>query len=336
MTKDSEILLYQTEDGQSRVEVRLENETVWLTQAQMVELFQTTKQNISLHIKNIYEEGELLEVSTVKDYLTVQTEGKRQIERNISYYNLDVIISVGYRIKSHRGTQFRIWATQQLKEFLIKGYVLNDERLKETGYSNQYFEELFERIRDIRSSEKIFYAKIKDIYATSVDYSHNSEQAQLFFASVQNKMHWAIHGHTAAEVIFNRANADNPNMGLTSWKNSPQGKIRKTDVSVAKNYLSQDELTELNLIVDQYLSFAELQARNRKPMYMADWEKKLYDFLTLNEKQILMDAGRISHQLALELAEKEFEKFNKKQIELSDKETLKRLEGELKKLGKKK
>ncbi len=336
MKENTEILLYQTEDGQTKVEVRLENETVWLTQAQMAELFQTTKQNISLHIKNVYEEGELQEVSTVKDYLTVQTEGKRQVERNISFYNLDVIISVGYRVKSHRGTQFRIWATQQLKEFLIKGFVLNDERLKESGHTNQYFEELFERIRDIRSSEKIFYAKIKDIYATSVDYSPNSEQAQLFFASVQNKMHWAIHGQTAAEVVYNRANADNPNMGLTSWKNSPKGKIRKTDVTVAKNYLSQDELTELNLIVDQYLSFAELQARNRKPMYMADWEKKLYDFLTLNEKQILLDAGRISHQLPVELAEKEFEKFNKKQIELSDKEALKNLEGELKKLGKKK
>lgn len=236
MTGKSEILLYQTKDGQTKVEVRMDNETVWLTQAQMVELFQTTKQNISLHIKNIYEEGELQEVSTVKDFLTVQTEGKRQVERKISYYNLDVIISVGYRVKSHRGTQFRIWATQQLKEFLIKGFVLNDARLKETGHTNQYFEELFERIRDIRSSEKIFYAKIKDIFATSIDYSSDSEQAQLFYASVQNKMHWAIHGHTAAEVIYNRANADNTNMGLTSWKNSPKGKIRKTDVSVAKNY----------------------------------------------------------------------------------------------------
>jgi hypothetical protein len=336
MTGKPEILLYQTEDGQSRVEVRLENETVWLTQAQMVELFQTTKQNISLHIRNVFQEGELKEGSTVKDYLTVQIEGNRQVEREIRYYNLDVIISVGYRVKSHRGTQFRIWATQQLKEFLIKGFVLNDERLKETGHTNHYFDELLERIRDIRSSEKIFYAKIKDIYATSIDYEPTSGQAQLFFASVQNKMHWAIHGQTAAEVIHNRANADTPNMGLTSWKNSPMGKIRKTDVSVAKNYLLQDELTELNLIVDQYLSFAELQARNRKPMYMADWEKKLHDFLTLNEKQILLDAGRISHQLAVELAEKEFVKFNKKQIEDSDSKAYKRIENELKKLDKKK
>ncbi|MDZ4204121.1 MAG: virulence RhuM family protein [Bacteroidales bacterium] len=333
MEKNSEILLYQTEDGQTKVEVRMENETVWLTQAQMVELFQTTKQNISLHIRNIFQDGELQEVSVVKEYLTAASDGKNY---KTKYYNLDVIISVGYRVKSYRGTQFRIWATQQLKEFLIKGFVLNDERLKETGYTNQYFDELLQRIRDIRSSEKIFYAKIKDIYATSIDYSPSGEQAQLFFASVQNKMHWAIHEHTAAEIIYNRANAERANMGLTSWKNSPHGKIRKSDVEIAKNYLTQDELIELNLIVDQYLSFAELQARNRKPMYMADWEKKLHDFLTLNEKQILLDAGKISHQLAIELAEKEFEKFNKKQIESTDKEAIKSLEDELKKLDKKK
>jgi hypothetical protein len=333
MKEKTEILLYQTEDGNTRVEVRLEAETVWLTQMQMVELFQTTKQNISLHVRNIFQEGELQEVSVIKESLTTAADGKNY---RTKCYNLDVIISVGYRVKSHRGTQFRIWATQQLKEFLIKGFVLNDERLKESGHTNQYFDELLERIRDIRSSEKIFYAKIKDIYATSIDYSPDGEQAQLFFASVQNKMHWAIHGHTAAEIIYQRANADNSNMGLTSWKNSPLGRIRKTDIAVAKNYLSQDELTELNLIVDQYLSFAELQARTRKPMYMTDWEKKLHDFLTLNEKQILLDAGKISHQLAIELAEREFEKFNKKQIEISDKVAMKSLEGELKKIGKKK
>jgi hypothetical protein len=333
MKEKTEILLYQTEDGNTRVEVRLEAETVWLTQMQMVELFQTTKQNISLHVRNIFQEGELQEVSVIKESLTTAADGKNY---RTKCYNLDVIISVGYRVKSHRGTQFRIWATQQLKEFLIKGFVLNDERLKESGHTNQYFDELLERIRDIRSSEKIFYAKIKDIYATSIDYSPDSEQAQLFFASVQNKMHWAIHGHTAAEIIYQRANADNSNMGLTSWKNSPLGRIRKTDIAVAQNYLSQDELTELNLIVDQYLSFAELQARTRKPMYMTDWEKKLHDFLTLNEKQILLDAGKISHQLAIELAEREFEKFNKKQIEISDKVAMKSLEGELKKIGKKK
>jgi len=333
MKENTEILLYQTVDGKTKVEVRLENETVWLTQSQMVELFQTTKQNISLHIRNIFNGGELVEDTVVKEYLTTAADGKNY---RTKYYTLEVIISVGYRVKSHRGTQFRIWATQQLKEFLIKGFVLNDERLKETGHTNPYFDELLERIRDIRSSEKIFYAKIKDIYATSIDYSPNSEQAQLFFASVQNKMHWAIHGQTAAEVIYKRANAENANMGLMSWKNSPKGKIRKSDITVAKNYLTQDELTELNLIVDQYLSFAELQARNRKSMYMVDWERKLHDFLTLNEKQILLDAGKISHQLAVELAEKEFEKFAKKQIASADMEVMKKIEQELMKIGKKK
>jgi hypothetical protein len=209
---NSEILLYQTEDGQTKIEVRLEEETVWLSQAQMVELFQTTKQNISLHIKNIYEEGELEEISTVKDYLTVQTEGKREVQRILKFYNLDVIISVGYRVKSHRGTQFRIWATQLIKEYLVKGFTLNDEKLKETGHTNQYFDELLDRIRDIRSSEKIFYAKIRDIYATAIDYDPNTEESVLFFKTVQNKMHWAIHGHTASEIVYQRANSEKQNM----------------------------------------------------------------------------------------------------------------------------
>ncbi|MEA4839606.1 MAG: virulence RhuM family protein [Bacteroidales bacterium] len=332
----SEILLYSTEDGKSKIEVRLEEETVWLSQAQMVELFQTTKQNISLHIKNIYEEGELPEVSTVKDYLTVQNEGSRKVQRNLQLYNLDVIISVGYRVKSHRGTQFRIWATQQLKEFLIKGFVLNDERLKETGLSNRYFEELFERIRDIRSSEKIFYAKIKDIYATAYDYDKNHPMSIEFFKKVQNKMHWAIHGHTAAEIIHSRANAEKPNMGLTSWKNAPNGKIRKTDIDIAKNYLTEDELKDLNLIVDQYLSFAELQARNRKPMYMSDWAEKLNDFLTLNDREILEHAGRISAEMAKDLAEAEYERFRTKQIQAEDANELKQLEEGIKKISDKK
>jgi hypothetical protein len=213
---NSEILLYQTEDGQTKIDVRLEEESVWISQAQMVELFQTTKQNISLHIKNIYEEGELDEISTVKEYLTVQTEGKRGVQRNLKFYNLDVIISVGYRVKSHRGTQFRIWATQQLKEFLIKGFVLNDEKLKETGHTNQYFDELLDRIRDIRSSEKIFYTKIRDIYTTAIDYDPNTVESISFFKTVQNKMHWAIHHHTAPEVIYQRANSEKQNMGLTT------------------------------------------------------------------------------------------------------------------------
>jgi len=333
---NSEILLYQTEDGQTKIDVLLEEETVWLSQVQMVELFQTTKQNISLHIKNIFKEGELEEISTVKDYLTVQTEGKREIQRNLLYYNLDVVISVGYRVKSHRGTQFRIWATKQLKEFLIKGFVLNDEKLKETGHTNQYFEELLERIRDIRSSEKIFYAKIKDIYTTAIDYDSSTEESKLFFKSVQNKMHWAIHGHTAAEIIYQRTGSEKQNMGLTTWKNAPMGKIRKSDVSIAKNYLDEDELKDLNLIVDQYLSFAELQARNRKPMYMNDWINKLNDFMTLNDKEILEHAGKISAKLAKELAESEYEKYRHKMINIEDVKEIKELEAGLKKLENKK
>jgi hypothetical protein len=333
---ESEILLYQTEDGQTKIDVRLDEKTVWLSQAQMAELFQTTKQNISLHTKNIYKEGELDENSTIKDYLTVQTEGKREVQRNLKYYNLDVIISVGYRVKSHRGTQFRIWATQQLREFLIKGFILNDEKLKETGYKNQYFDELLNRIRDIRSSEKIFYAKIRDIYTTAIDYDPITEESILFFKTVQNKMHWAIHGHTASEIVYHRADSKKQNMGLTSWKNAPKGKIRKIDVSIAKNYLSEDELKELNLIVDQYLSFAELQARSRKPMYMSDWIKKLHDFLTLNDKEILENAGKISAKMAKELAETEYEKYRRKIIDIEDAKEIKELEEGLKKLEQKK
>ncbi len=332
----SEILLYQTEDGQTKIEVRLEDETVWLSQVQMAELFQTTKQNISLHIKNVFDEGELQESSTVKDYLTVQTEGKREVQRSLMIYNLDVIISVAYRVKSHRGTQFRIWATTQLREYLIKGFVLNDERLKETGQANKYFDELLERIRDIRSSEKIFYAKIKDIYTTAIDYNPNTEESHLFFKSVQNKMHWAIHGHTASEIIYKRVDSKKQNLGLTNWQNAPHGKIRKTDVSIAKNYLSEDELKDLNLIVDQYLSFAELQARNRKPMYMKDWISKLHDFMTLNDKEILDHAGTISAKMAKELAESEFEKYRKSRIEIEDVQELKQLEEGLKELEQKK
>lgn len=328
---NSELLLYQTEDGQTKIDVRLDDETVWLSQKQMVELFQTTKQNVSLHIRNIFKEGELDEISVVKDYLTTASDGKQY---PTNYYNLDVVISVGYRVKSHRGTQFRIWATKQLKEYIVKGFVLNDEKLKETGYSNHYFEELFERIRDIRSSEKIFYAKVRDIYTTAIDYDASTEESQLFFKSVQNKMHWAIHGQTASELISKRADSEKQNMGLTSWKNSPKGKIRKADVSIAKNYLSEDELKDLNLIVDQYLSFAELQARNRNPMYMSDWLKKLRDFMTLNDREILEHAGTISAKLAQELAESEYEKYQLKMIDIEDANEIKELEVGLKKIGK--
>jgi len=330
---NSELLIYQTEDGQTKIDVRLEEETVWLSQKQMVELFQTTKQNVSLHIRNIFKEGELDEISVVKDYLTTASDGKQY---STNYYNLDVVISVGYRVKSHRGTQFRIWATKQLREYLIKGFVLDDEKLKETGHTNQYFTELFERIRDIRSSEKIFYAKIKDIYTTAIDYDGNTEESQQFFKTIQNKMHWAIHGHTASEIIYQRTDSEKQNMGLTTWKNAPHGRIRKTDVSIAKNYLTENELKDLNLIVDQYLSFAELQARNRKPMYMTDWIKKLNDFMVLNEKEILEHAGRISAKMAKELAETEYNKYREKVIEAEDAKEIKELEEGLRKLENKK
>ncbi len=306
MEQKGEILIYRSSSGNTKVDVRIENETVWLNQNQMAELFQTTKQNISLHIRNIFEEGELDENSTVKDYLTVQLEGKRRVKRPTQYYNLDVIISVGYRVKSHVGTHFRIWATQRLREYIIKGFVLDDERLKEAR--NNYFDELLSRIRDIRSSEKVFYRKVCDIYATSIDYDQNNEVTRDFFATIQNKFHWAIHAHTAAELIVRRANATKPNMGLTNY---PGGQIKKQDTIVAKNYLNEDELNQLNRIINQYLEFAELQALQRKPMYMKDWITKLHGFLTLNDREILEHAGKISHEQAEEFAFKEFEKYQK-------------------------
>jgi hypothetical protein len=310
----SEILIYQSPDSGTRIDVTLEDETVWLSQAQMTELFQTTKQNISLHIKNLFEEKELAASSTVKESLTVQKEGSREVQRTIDLYNLDVIISVGYRVRSNRGTQFRIWATQRLREYIVKGFTLDDERLKEGGRRNDYFNELIERVREIRTSEKNFYRKITDIYSTSYDYDAGAAITHQFFATVQNKFHWAIHGHTAAELVAERADARRPNMGLTHWKGD---RPRKADSTVAKNYLSAEELGLLNLIVDQYLSFAEFQARQRKPMYMRDWAKKLDDFLRLNERDILQHAGRISSRLSEEIAYREFEKYcdQQKQID---------------------
>jgi len=309
----TELLIYASPDGKTRIDVRLQDETVWLSQAQMSELFQTTKQNISLHIKNVFDESELQENSVVKEYLTTAPDGKRYLTK---FYNLDVIISVGYRVRSHRGTQFRIWATQRLREYIIKGFALDDERLKDGGVRNDYFDELIQRVREIRTSERNFYRKITDIYATSYDYDQHAEETHRFFATVQNKFHWAIHGHTAAELIAERADARKPNMGLTSWRGD---RIKKADVTVAKNYLTADELTMLNLIVDQYLSFAELQARQRKPMYMGDWERKLNGFLTLNEREILSHAGKISSHLSEEIAHGEFEKFwtQRKESELA-------------------
>jgi hypothetical protein len=312
----SELILYTTPDHQTRIEVRLEGETVWLSQRQMAQLFQKSVKTVNEHIGNIYDEGELAPGPTIRKSRIVQTEGEREVSREVELYNLDVIISVGYRVKSHRGTQFRIWATQRLREYIVKGFALDDERLKEIRTlpgGRDYFDELLARIRDIRASERRFYQKICDIYTTSVDYDAATDAAQKFFATVQNKLHWAIHGKTAAQLISERADATKPNMGLTTWKNAPAGPIRKADAEVAKNYLTEEELRALNLLVDQYLSFAEFQAQQRKTMTMAAWAAKLDAFLTLNDRDILGDAGRISHQMAVEVAEREFEKYDQEQ-----------------------
>lgn len=308
-SRGGEVLIFQAEDGQTRIEVRMEQESVWLSLSQMAELFQRDKSVIAKHIKNLFEEEELAEDRTVAKYATVQKEGTREISRDIEHFNLDVIISVGYRVKSLRGTQFRVWATQRLREYLIKGFTMDDERLKRGGGGN-YFDELLARIRDIRSSERVFWRKVLDIYATSIDYDANTDLSKAFFATIQNKMHWAAHGHTAAEVIAARADASKVNMGLTSWSST---RPRRSDVGIAKNYLEHGELDVLNRIVTTYLEFAELQALNRKPMYMKDWITKLDDFLRLSERNILAHAGKISHDDALKKAELEYQKFQIKQ-----------------------
>lgn len=299
------IILYQTEDGKSRIEVTLCNDTVWLTADQMAELFQRNKSTISRHIKNVFEDGELNPDSTVAFFATVQNEGNRSVERNLAYYNLDMIISVGYRVKSHRGVQFRIWATQVLREYLVKGFAMNDDLLKRAGGGN-YFDELLSRIRDIRSSEKVFYRKILEIYALSIDYDPRTETTMQFFKTVQNKMHFSVHGHTAAEIIYERANAEKDFMGLTSWTGALP---KRTDAEIAKNYLSSDELDTLNRIVSLYLDFAELQAKSHKPMYMKDWIQKLDDFLKLSGKELLSHAGKISAELAKQKADTEYDRF---------------------------
>lgn len=297
----SEVLLYVTEDGTVKLEVAMEAETVWLNLSQLCELFQRDKSVISRHIKNIYTEGELEENSTVAFFATVQNEGGRSIERKIAYYNLDVIISVGYRVKSIRGTQFRKWALEILKEYMIKGFALDDDRLKNLGGGN-YFEELLSRIRSIRASEKVFWRKVLDIYATSIDYEPKSEISVQFFKQVQNKMHWAAHRHTAAEVIFERADSEKEFMGLTSWRGEfPE----RTDVEIAKNYLSREELEILDRLVSAYLDIAELRAMNREPMYMKDWIETIDDYLKMTRRDILTHKGKISHRQALEKAHKE-------------------------------
>jgi hypothetical protein len=305
---DGEVLLYQTEDGQTRLETRMTGETAWLSLGQLVTLFQRDKSVISRHIRNVFEDGELVRDRVVANFATTAADKKTY---QVEYYNLDVIISVGYRVKSHRGVQFRIWATQRLREYIIKGFALDDERLKRGGGGN-YFDELLARIRDIRSSERVFWRKVLDIYATSIDYDPAEEATQRFFATVQNKMHWAAHGQTATEIIVQRADAAQPNMGLTSWIGI---RPRKEDAAIAKNYLNVSELDVLNRIVNGYLEFAELQALNRKPMTMNNWITKLDDFLHLGERDILTHAGRISHQVALTKAEQEYEKFRKLQLD---------------------
>lgn len=315
MKNNSQIIIYQTEDGKTKLDVRLEGETVWLTQKLMAELFQTTPQNITLHLKNIFAEVELEESATCKEFLQVQQEGTRQVERVQKYYNLDAIISVGYRIKSRVATKFRQWATQHIREYIIKGFILDDERLKNPNQPFDYFDELLRRIQDIRTSEKRFYQKITDIYATSTDYDPTTDTSILFFKTVQNKLHWAITGQTAAEIIAERADSKKPHMELTNWRGV---KVRKQDVTIAKNYLTEDELAALNNLVEQYLVFAEGQAMRRIPMYMKDWVDKLHGFLSLNDRDILNHAGKISHEIAIELAEKEYDKFNIKRIKDQD------------------
>ncbi|MCF7956886.1 MAG: virulence RhuM family protein [Phycisphaerae bacterium] len=302
-------LLYESQDGQIKLDVRLENESLWLTQPLMAELFGTSIPNISMHMRNIYEEGELLREATVKKFLTVRQEGSRQVQRDLEYYNLDMIISVGYRVKSIIATRFRIWATQRLREYIIKGFTMDDERLKQAN--NGYFEELLARIRDIRSSEKVFWRKVLDIYATSIDYDSRSEISHGFFKIIQNKMHWAAHGQTAAEVIHGRADASKPNMGMTHWVGPV---IRKNETEIAKNYLTEDELNLLNRIVTMYLEFAEIQALNQTPMTMQDWIGKLDDFLKLSGRELLTHAGTITHDNALQKAHKEYEIFHQTRL----------------------
>ena len=306
-----ELLVYQGNDGSMKLEVRLQNETIWLTISQMAQLFGIDKSGISRHLKNIYETGELQSEATVAKFATVQNEGGRSVSRDLEYYNLDAIISVGYRVNSIRGTQFRIWATERLKEYIVKGFTLDDQRLKEPE-GGRYFEELLARIRDIRSSEKVFWRKALDIYATSVDYDPQAETSKDFFKQVQNRMHWAAHGHTAAELIYQRADAGQLNMGVTNY---PGNKLLKPDVEIAKNYLSGEELNILNRIVTAYLEVAEIQALNRNPMTMMDWAERLNQFLAMTGRELLTHAGTISHEAAMDKAHAEYERFRLTQLE---------------------
>ena len=323
-----EMLLYQDENGSTQIEVRLENENVWLTQAQLVTLYQSSKANVSEHIKHIFEEGELEEMATVRKFRTVQKEGSREVTREVVHYNLDLIISLGYRIKSHIATKFRIWATQRLKEYIIKGFVIDDNRLKQNAGGN-YWYELLNRIRDIRSSEKVLYRQVLDLYATSVDYDPRTPESITFFKIVQNKLHYAAHGHTAAEVIYERADSDKPFMGLTVFAGDhPSLK----EVVIAKNYLTEEELKVLNNLVSGYFDFAEIQAMKRKPMYMADYIKQLDNILSATGEKVLQNAGRVSHQEAIEKATIEFKKYQVKTLSAVEEDYLRTLKSLEKKL----
>lgn len=310
LLRKSDFLFYTSPDGEVRVEVFFEDETIWLTQKRMAELFSVDTRTVNEHLQNIYDAGEISQIATVRKFRTVQREGKRNVRRDVYFYNLDAIISVGYRVNSVRATQFRIWATKTLKNFMIKGYVIDDERLKNgSHFGKDYFDELLEKIREIRASERRFYQKITDIYATAVDYDARSPMTQEFFATVQNKLHFAIHGQTAPELIASRADHKKKNMGLMTWKNSPKGKILKSDTTVGKNYLKEPQIRELNRIVSMYLDFAENQAERGVVMKMADWVEKLDAFLRFNEYEILTNPGKVSRAMAEELAHSEYEKF---------------------------
>jgi len=326
-----EIIIYQNTEGSIKIDVRLEEETVWLTQEQMATLFGKGRSTVAEHIANAFEEGELEQKATCRKFRQVRMEGKREVERDIEHYNLDVIISVGYRVKSPQGTQFRIWATQRLKEYIIKGFALNDDRFK-SGNSMNYFNELQERIREIRLSEKFFYQKIKDIYTTSIDYEPKAEKTIEFFKMVQNKLLWAISEQTAAELVYRRADANLPLLGMQSYDKKNAISIKKADVSIAKNYLNEDEIKLLGLLVEQYLAFAETMAQQRTPMYMADWAQRLDSILQLNGRDLLTHAGKITHEKALEKSTIEFEKYKEVQKAIEKSESLKELENDLKKL----
>jgi hypothetical protein len=328
-----EILIYQNTEGNIKIDVRLEEETVWLTQDQMANLFGKGRSTVAEHIANTFEERELEQNATCRKFRQVRMEGKREVERDIEHYNLDVIISVGYRVKSPQGTQFRIWATQRLKEFIIKGFALNDDRFK-TGSSMNYFNELQDRIREIRLSEKFFYQKIKDIYTTSIDYDPKAEKTIEFFKMVQNKLLWAISEQTAAELVYRRADANLPLLGMQSYDKKNAISIKKADVSIAKNYLNEDEIKLLALLVEQYLAFAETMAQQSTPMYMADWAKRLDSILQLNGRELLSHAGKISHEKALAKSTSEFEKYREVQRAIEKSDSLKELENDIKKLKK--